>query len=104
MSDINLKKFRWSRVYESSETELQHYLEGKGFDAERWEATEFHDFGGQVFANDTMIFCAEGGLVFEIDDKKFSLQPGDALRIPANYAFAAVAGMTGCVCYEVALV
>ena len=102
MSDIDLKKFRWSRVYESSEIELQHYLESKGFEAERWEATEFHDFGGQIFTTDTIIFCAEGGLVFEIDKKKISLQPGDALRIPANHAFAAKAGMTGCVCYEVA--
>lgn len=98
---MDLKKFRWSRVYESSEEELQHYLQGKGFEAERWAAEEFHDFGGQTFDTDTTIFCCEGGLIFEIDDKKISLQPGDALRIPANYAFAAKAGMTGCVCYEV---
>lgn len=98
---MDLKKFRWSRVYESSEEELQDYLQSKGFESERWTADEFHDFGGQVFDTDTTIFCAEGGLVFEIDKQKISLQPGDALRIPANYAFAATAGMTGCVCYEV---
>lgn len=98
---MELQKFRWSRVYESSEEELQDYLESKGLHAERWTAEEFHDFGGQVFDINTLIFCAEGGLVFEIDNQKISLQPGDALRIPAKYAFAAKAGMTGCVCYEV---
>lgn len=98
---MDLKKFRWSRVYESSEEELETYLHDKNLQAERWAAEEFHDFGGQVFDQDTTIFCAEGGLVFEIDNQKISLQPGDALRIPANYAFAAKAGFTGCVCYEV---
>lgn len=97
---MDLQKFRWSRVYESSEEELETYLHSKNIQAERWEADMLHDFGGQVFDQDTIIFCAEGGLVFEIDKQKISLQPGDALRIPANYAFAARAGLSGCVCYE----
>lgn len=94
------QKFRWSRVYESAEVELVDFLHSKGIEAERWAADEFHDFGGQVFDHDVTIYCAEGSLVFEIGKATISIQPGDAINIDANEAFAARAGMSGCVCYE----
>ena len=97
------RKFRWSRVYESSEEELQSFLASKGMEAERWAAGEFHDFGGQVFGENTVIFCADGSLSFEIGTQKISVQAGDAINIDANEVFAATAGMSGCVCYEVIL-
>lgn len=75
-------------------------MESRGIAAERWAADEHHDFGGQVFDHDVTIYCAEGSIVFEVGNDKISIQPGDALRIAANEAFAARAGMSGCVCYE----
>jgi quercetin dioxygenase-like cupin family protein len=97
---MSLRKFRWSRVYESTEEELQDFLGAKGIETERWTAEEFQDLGGQVFDHDITIYCADGSLAMEIGTKKFSLQPGDAINIDANEAFAARAGMTGCTCYQ----
>ena len=93
-------KFRWSRVYESAEEELQHYLTAHKLQAERWEAPEFHEFTDYAFEQETIIFCAEGSLSFDMDGNTYALQPGDALRIPAHTGFVAQAGFSGCVCYE----
>lgn len=97
---MKLQKFRWSKVYESSEEELVQFLDARGIDAERWTADEFHSFGQQIFAEDTTIWCAEGSLTFHIDDKNISMQPGDGLVIPGHVDFEATAGMSGCVCFE----
>jgi quercetin dioxygenase-like cupin family protein len=97
---MSIRKFRWSRVYESTEEELRDFLDAKGVEAERWTADEFQDLDGQVYNHDVTIYCAEGSIVYEIGTKKFSLQPGDAISIAANEAFAARAGMTGCTCYR----
>jgi quercetin dioxygenase-like cupin family protein len=98
---MNLQKFRWSKVYESSEEELVDLLASQNLTAERWEAAEFHDFGAQNLEQDATLYCADGSLVIWSDGKKMSLQPGDALRVPGDVPFKATAGITGCVCYEV---
>ncbi len=98
---MNLQKFRWSKVYESSEEELVELLDAQNQTAERWVAAEFHDFGAQNLEQDATIYCADGSLVVWSEGKKISLQPGDALRLPADAPFKATAGMAGCVCYEV---
>lgn len=97
---MNLQKFRWSKVYESSEEELVELLAAQNVMAERWAAAEFHDFGAQNLQHDATIYCADGSLVIWSEGKKISLQPGDALRVPADVPFKATAGITGCVCYE----
>lgn len=102
MGGMNVRKYRWSKVYESAEEELQQYLTAHGFVAERWEAVASHEFTDHAFDTDTTIFCAEGSLSFAIDTEVYSLQPGDALCIPAFVGFAATAGFSGCVCYEAA--
>jgi hypothetical protein len=39
-------------------------------------------------------------MILAFADKKFSLQAGDGLRIPANNAFTDIAGISGCTYYE----
>ena len=98
---MKMQKFRWSKVYESSEEELVELLDAQGVTAERWTAAEFHEFGAQNLEQDATLYCADGSLVIWANGKKISLQPGDALPIPAEVPFKATAGMSGCVCYEV---
>lgn len=98
---MKLKKFRWSKVYESSEEELIDLLAAQGVTSERWAAAEFHDFGAQNLEQDATIYCAEGSLTIWASGKKISLQPGDGLNVPGDEPFKATAGMAGCVCYEV---
>ncbi len=97
------KKFRWSKVYESSEEELIELLAAQDISAERFAAEEFHVFGKQQFKENTTLWCAEGSFTLFFAEKKFSMQPGDGIHIPASLEYGATAGMSGCAYYEAAI-
>lgn len=97
---MQLKKYRWSKDYESSEEELTQIFVTKNINAERWHGDEYQEYPVHSHDYDTRIWCAEGSIKFEIGDKRFSLQPGDTLDLPAYTPHAATAGLSGCVCYE----
>jgi len=100
---MQLKKYRWSRDYESAEEELHQFLAARNLTTERWTADEFQVFQGHVHDYDKKLFCAEGSIVFEVSGQKLSLQPGDALDLPRGTEHSATAGISGCVCYEAQL-
>ncbi len=95
---MQLQKFRWSKVYESSEEELTDFLESRNIIAERYAVDEFEEFSGS-FEYDVTFWCAEGSFKMQINEINYSMQPGDALRIPANNAYQATAGISGCSWY-----
>lgn len=97
---MRLQKYRWSKVYESAEEELTALLHAQNIDAERWTAKEYESFASHIHAKDKQLWCAEGSITFSIAGKAISLQAGDTLTLPANTPHEAVAGMSGCVCYE----
>jgi quercetin dioxygenase-like cupin family protein len=97
---MKLQKFRWSKVYESSEEELTDFLHARGITAERWHADELQKIEPKHADNDTTIWCAEGSLTIRVDGTAFSIQPGDALPIPSGALYEADAGISGCVCYQ----
>lgn len=97
---MKLRKYRWSRTYESSEEELFALLATKHITAERWTANGDEHIPAQTAQTNTQLWCAEGSVVFLVTDKRFSLQPGDGLDIPASTSYGAIAGFSGCVCYE----
>lgn len=97
---MKLQKFRWSKVYESQEEELNELLEAQGITAERWHADEFHIFDERTYEHDTTLWCAEGSFKITAGNKTFSMQPGDGITVPAGTTTTAVAGMSGCACYE----
>ena len=75
-------------------------LRAKKIDAERWTADPGTEFKPHVHGFDKRLWCAEGSLVFTIGTERISMQPGDALDLPANTMHEAIAGISGCVCYE----
>ncbi len=97
---MGLRKYRWSRAYESAEEELLELLQSQKIEAERWTADGDEAFESHVHSLDKKLWCAEGSIVFIVDAKNYSLQPGDALDVPAFATHRAVAGFSGCVCYE----
>jgi mannose-6-phosphate isomerase class I len=97
---MKLRKYRWSRHYESAEEELVALLATKHIDAERWTADGAENLEPSVSTADKQIWCAEGSIVFTVGNQKYSLQPGDALDVPAGANYEATAGISGCVCYE----
>ncbi len=92
------KKFRWSKVYESSEEELVAFLQSRGK-----EFTLIHAETGetvrQISEQACTIWCAEGSLALKQDATSMSLQTGDALVMNANEAYNLVAGLNGFICY-----
>lgn len=95
---MNLKKFRWSKVYESSEEELLAYLHGRNYQAQLITAEALSE-KSQQYSDPHTVWCAEGSLVIRSGSTKVSLQPGDAVTISANQPYDLIAGITGCTCY-----
>lgn len=96
------RKTRWSKVYESSEEELVAFLQARGVPASRWTADEFEAVPERTLVVATDIYLAEGSASFRAGSQDYSMQPGDAIRLPAGIVLTISAGMSGCVCYEAA--
>lgn len=97
---MTVQKLRWSRVYESSEEELIELLEAQNIDAERWTIDAFEPVALLQHDHRITMWCAEGSIIFHINGKDISIQPGDILKIPAKISYSADAGMTGCAIYQ----
>ena len=63
---MQLRKYRWSRHYESAEEELLEYLQSKNITTARWTAEEGQAFASHQHPKDKRLFCAEGSIVFEV--------------------------------------
>ncbi len=97
---MSLRKFRWSKVYESSEEELTDFLQARNIAATEFSAEAFDTSESQSSNKETTIWCAEGSLTFHSTDATVSLQPGDALHIPDGATYTLVAGISGYLCYH----
>lgn len=97
---MNIQKFRWSKVYESSEEELIELLDAMDIKAERQALEEFQVEKVTSPAQESRLWCAEGSMTIEHGSKQFSLQPGDGLVIPANSTYELEAGIAGCAIYQ----
>lgn len=97
---MKLKKYRWSKHYESAEEELVEFLNAMGIKAERWTLEEYQELKPHKHNHNTHFWCAEGSIIFTVNGVEYSLQTGDSLDVPADNKFEAKAGFSGCVCYE----
>ena len=97
---MELRKYRWSKDYESAEEELITLLKVRNINAERWVADEGSHIAAIQIEGDKRLWCAEGSLTVTVGAKRFSLQPGDTLDIPGKSVVEIQAGIAGCVCYE----
>jgi quercetin dioxygenase-like cupin family protein len=97
---MQLRKYRWSKAYESAEEELVEMLAAKQIPALRWAAEEDAELPTRQHDFDMHLWCAEGQLLVTAADKMYSLQPGDTLEIPANTDYDILVRFGGCVCYE----
>ncbi len=95
-----LKKYRWSRDYESAEEELLQMLDAKKISCQRWTANSDEELAPRVHSQGRKLWCAEGSIIFTVVGKKISLQAGDALDIPAYSVHSALGGFSGCAIYE----
>lgn len=97
---MQIKKYRWSKDYESSEEELMIMFNSTKIEPLRWVGAEQEIFSSHDHVYNKKLWCAEGSIKFVVSGQTFSLQPGDGLDLPANTEHSAIAGISGCVCYE----
>ena len=96
---MHIQKFRWSRVYESSEEELTTLFKARNITAERIEADAASDPTEHRTQQESTLWCGEGSMTVRTDSTSTPLQPGDALRIPANTMYSLLPGISGYICY-----
>ncbi len=80
---MNPKKYRWSKVYESAEEELIEFLGVRSIGAVRHDI-EAYDEQAVAVPTAIRIWGVEGTAAFMVNDKRFSIQPGDVLEVPAG--------------------
>ncbi|MDB5166657.1 MAG: hypothetical protein JWM37_729 [Candidatus Saccharibacteria bacterium] len=98
---MTARKYRWSKTYESAEEELTALLAHKNITAERWSIDAFENRVAEPAPSGRRLWCAEGSTTVIVNEKNYSLQPGDTLDIAAPGAYQAIAGLNGCSCYEI---
>lgn len=96
---MNLQKFRWSRVYESSEEELVALLHARSIQSKRLVVEADGGPVEHTSKHTTTIWCGEGSLALRTLSTETSLQPGDAIRVDANTAYSLYPGIAGFICY-----
>ncbi len=97
---MDIRKYRWSKAYESAEEELVLLLAAKNITAERWTAAAGEHIKPQVDEHGKQLWCAEGSTTLLVNGRTISLQAGDALNLPAHTIYETTAGINGCACYE----
>lgn len=98
---MTIVKKRWSKVYESSEEELLGLFTAKNLEATFHKLETGEDF--QVIAAESRaLWCAEGSFQLYVSAKKFSVQVGDWIVIPAETEYHMTAGIAGAHWYETA--
>ncbi len=96
---MQLRKFRWSKVYESSEEELVNLLKARGIKSNCISLPEQNSTQYDAHKYAQTLWCAEGSLYLAADGIAMPLQPGDAVQIPSNTAYKIDAGIAGCLFY-----
>lgn len=96
---MDMRKYRWSKTYESAEEELLSLFEVKKISSERIVLEPYDTANDNNSGDGYHVWCAEGSLTVTVADKRVPLQPGDALAVPANSVFSIAAGLSGCAYY-----
>lgn len=93
------KKYRWSKVYESAEEELLDFLQSRGITAERHGISSY-DEQTITTATSMRIWGVEGNSSFDVDGKRYSMQPGDVLELPAGSTCTITTGLSDFAWYQ----
>jgi Cupin domain len=66
----------------------------------RWANGPDDRYGRHEHADEKVLFCLSGSIVFHLDDRDVELGPGDRLDLPAGTPHSATVGPKGCACVE----
>ncbi len=76
-------------------------LSAEGCSSARFWANAPGDvYGAHTHAQDKVLFCLAGSIVFHLDDGDIALTAGDRLDLPSGTRHGATVGPDGCECVE----
>ena len=99
---MSIRKYRWSKDYESAEEELVELLTWRNIDAIRHVKEEEIRFTDSTETEPVRLWCAEGSFLVHTKDKNVSMQPGDTIEIPKGQTYEVQTGIAGCIYYQAA--
>ena len=100
---MSMRKFRWSKDYESAEEELQALLKWRKVDAKREVKAAELDFNENASEQTIRLWCAEGSFMIKENDQTISMQPGDAIDIAPHHSYRIRTGIAGCIYYQASI-
>jgi hypothetical protein len=81
--------------------DLEGRLAPEGLSSPRWWSSGPGDtYGRHDHPYHKVLYCAEGSIVFHLDDHDVELRPGDRLDVPPGTPHAATVGPGGVTCVE----
>lgn len=98
---MSIRKFRWSKDYESAEEELLNIFKARNIEAKRVVEDPELDLSQQLSNLPVRLWCAEGSFYVITPEQTISMQPGDAIDITIGTQYQIHTGLTGCIYYKV---
>ncbi len=81
--------------------DLEKLLSSEGLSSPRWWSNGPGDtYARHEHPYHKVLYCAEGSIVFHLDDRDEELRPGDRLDVPPGTPHAATVGARGVTCVE----
>jgi mannose-6-phosphate isomerase-like protein (cupin superfamily) len=90
---------RWERSEPPSEEEAEARLHQEGYDSFKWYDVPGACYREHAHEQDECIWVLKGELIFEIEQKTYSLRSGDRLYLPAHLRHTAHVSKDGSVTY-----
>ena len=78
----------------------RHGFATEGLTPSVWSNGPGAEYAAHEHARHKVLYCIEGSIVFQIDDKEVPLGPGDRLDLPAGTTHTATVGPEGITCWE----
>jgi quercetin dioxygenase-like cupin family protein len=83
-----------------SEAALRDAFRAEGLSPYAWSNGPGDRYGVHTHSYDKVLYCARGGITFQVEGADVSMRQGDRLDLPAGTAHAALVGPEGCTCLE----
>jgi quercetin dioxygenase-like cupin family protein len=83
-----------------SEAALRDAFRAEGLSPYAWSNGPGDRYGVHTHSYDKVLYCARGGITFQVEGADVTMRQGDRLDLPAGTAHGALVGSEGCTCLE----
>lgn len=99
---MNYEVIPWDRDSKPSQSEIRGIFESENLSPSTWSNSPGDKYSAHSHGYHKILYCVEGGIVFNVEGESVSLSPGDRLEIPPGTSHSADVGPEGVSCMEAA--